>query len=324
MFQNKFWKLLFAFISISFFARAQKDTSLFYIKKDGRYVSAKDSADIIRTIYKSADDEKLYVVHDRYANGENKMIAQASNKDGSKLQGLCMEFFENGKKKSDEFYKDDVLLGPVTAYYPNGKFYMSGNFADKIMLVNQYRDSVGNVLATDGNGEALEYDDAFTEITARGNIQASLKQGKWLYFNHNKLWYALTFDKGLARSGVGYDSIGKEHPFYNIEEPAYFNDRSEDIASFIKRKTKYPVDAKKANIRGSVHISFIIEKNGALSHVKVIDGLGYGTEEEAIRVLSLTANSWMPAIQYGLPVRREYNLPVNFGLATTFSSFKPL
>lgn len=323
MSQFKFWLPLPVICFMSLFAAAQSDSSVYYLKNDGRIVSGRDSADIIRTVINPKGSETLYMVHDKYPNGNDKLITHATNKDGSLFQGFSIEFFSNGKKRSDEFFKDDVLLGPISVYYPNGKLYMSGDFSnDRFLRISQYRDSTGTIIATDGNGEGLEYDVEFKEITGRGRIEKSLKTGRWIHFNGNKLWYSIIYEKGRLQSGIGYDSVGKEYPFDRLEEPAYFNSRMESLADFIKRKTKYPDEAKKANIRGSVHLSFVIEKNGELTNIKVMDGLGYGTEKEAVRVLTLTAKQWLPALQFGLAVRREYSLPVNFGLSSTHSSFK--
>jgi len=60
--------------------------------------------------------------------------------------------------------------------------------------------------------------------------------------------------------------------------------------------------------RGGVFASFIIEKDGSLSHIKVLHDFGYGSGKELERVLKLSPN-WIPAIKDGNPVRCLYSIP---------------
>ncbi len=73
----------------------------------------------------------------------------------------------------------------------------------------------------------------------------------------------------------------------------------------------YPAEAKKYNIQGRVIVSFIIEKDGSLTNIKVMRGLGYGFDEEAVRVLKLSPK-WNPGLQCGVPVRVMYTFPIVF------------
>lgn len=64
-----------------------------------------------------------------------------------------------------------------------------------------------------------------------------------------------------------------------------------------------------SGVSGTVIMSFIIEKDGSLTDLKVVKDLGYGTGEEAIRVLKLSL-LWQPATQRGVPVRCRYSIPI--------------
>ncbi len=80
---------------------------------------------------------------------------------------------------------------------------------------------------------------------------------------------------------------------------------------FLGRNLKYPDMAVDGHIQGKVWVSFIVEKDGHLSNIVVERGLGYGTNEEAIRVLKMSP-AWKPGVQNGQPVRVRYTLPINF------------
>jgi len=82
---------------------------------------------------------------------------------------------------------------------------------------------------------------------------------------------------------------------------------------FLKKNLRYPEQAIDAEKSGKVWISFIIEKDGSLTDIKVARGAGYGMDEEAMRVLK-KAPAWTPGIQRGKPVRVQFTLPVNFSL----------
>jgi protein TonB len=82
---------------------------------------------------------------------------------------------------------------------------------------------------------------------------------------------------------------------------------------FLTKNLRYPDQAIDAEKSGKVWISFIIEKDGSLTDIKVIRGPGYGMDAEALRVLK-KAPAWTPGIQRGKPVRVAYTLPINFSL----------
>jgi len=103
----------------------------------------------------------------------------------------------------------------------------------------------------------------------------------------------------------------KTYSFVSLENPPKFPGGMVNFYKFLAQHIKYPEQAKKANIAGKVIVSFVIEKDGAVSNVKTQRGLGYGTDEEAERVLKLSPN-WIAGTQNGQPVRVKYNIPIQF------------
>jgi periplasmic protein TonB len=63
-------------------------------------------------------------------------------------------------------------------------------------------------------------------------------------------------------------------------------------------------------LKGKILVSFIVEKDGSLTDIKVMRDIGYGTKEETIRVLK-NSTKWSPAYQNGKPVRVHYSLPIS-------------
>ncbi|PWA11253.1 energy transducer TonB [Flavobacterium laiguense] len=62
-------------------------------------------------------------------------------------------------------------------------------------------------------------------------------------------------------------------------------------------------------MNGKVYITFVVEKDGSLSEFKILRDVGYGTGDEAIRVMKLCPK-WIPGKIDGKPVRVLYSLPI--------------
>lgn len=76
---------------------------------------------------------------------------------------------------------------------------------------------------------------------------------------------------------------------------------------------QYPSGAIDAGVKGAVNVSFVVEKDGSLTDIKVIRDLSYGTGQAAINLLK-KAKKWSPGIQNGRPVRVAYTLPIRLDL----------
>jgi protein TonB len=85
-------------------------------------------------------------------------------------------------------------------------------------------------------------------------------------------------------------------------------------AKFLQKNLHFPGVAQENGVSGKVFMSFVIEKDGSLSNIKVERGAGYGFDEEATRVLKL-AKAWKPGVQNGQAVRVKYTIPINFQLS---------
>lgn len=76
---------------------------------------------------------------------------------------------------------------------------------------------------------------------------------------------------------------------------------------------KYPEQAKKMGVEGKVYVRFIVEKDGSLSNINVVIGIGSGCDEEAIRLMK-SSEKWNPGKIKRKPVRQQLVLPISFYL----------
>lgn len=299
-------------------------------------VGSTDSADFYRVILPPDATDGLFIVKDYYKNGKPKMTGRTANFDPAKIQleGSNVEFFENGGKKAEKNYRNNIAVGNVTEYFPNGKVYLTGKYdekkrrlddmgspvGDNILVVDECRDSTGKILVEHGEGRYIKYDDDFKSTWEEGAVSGGLEVGEWhgqftkgIGALKDTIKYVCTYSDGVAKNGVSYDSKGNNYPFvYAWAEPK-FKGGLEVLYKYLSQSIHYPADAKKSNIQGKVFLSFVVDKDGSITDVKVIRGIGSGCDEEALRVIK-SSPKWVPGKIYGIPVRVQYTLPISFSL----------
>ncbi len=84
-------------------------------------------------------------------------------------------------------------------------------------------------------------------------------------------------------------------------------------AKFIRRHLRYPYMAEESGVQGRVFLSFVIEKDGSLSQIEVLKGIGAGCDEEAVRVIKKSPK-WKPGKQNQQNVRVRYTMPIVYTL----------
>jgi TonB family protein len=113
-----------------------------------------------------------------------------------------------------------------------------------------------------------------------------------------------------AQTMIDSEPPNRHHPPALPLEPT-FKDGRAALAQFIATNTKYPQAAKEKNITGNVIVMFMVHKDGTLSDFKIQQGLGYGCDEEALRVAKLMP-PWNPGKKDGKVVDMEYMIIVPF------------
>lgn len=85
----------------------------------------------------------------------------------------------------------------------------------------------------------------------------------------------------------------------------------EAFYKYLSRNLKYPDSARRMGISGKVFVQFVVDKDGSLSDVEILKGIGSGCDEEAVRVVK-TAPKWNPGKQRSRPVRVRMSIPIVF------------
>ncbi|GGD42102.1 cell envelope biogenesis protein TonB [Emticicia aquatilis] len=101
--------------------------------------------------------------------------------------------------------------------------------------------------------------------------------------------------------------------FITVEVQPSFMGGNSEMYKFLSKNLKYPTAAQRANIQGKVFLSFIVEKDGSITDIETMKGIGFGCDEEAMRVVKLMPK-WIAGKQNGRNVRVKFTIPVFFRL----------
>lgn len=121
---------------------------------------------------------------------------------------------------------------------------------------------------------------------------------------------------------IGIFSVNAQtnEPVYEkTDVTAEFQGGMTEMFNFIGKNLKYPKPAVKANVTGKVFVKMIIEKDGTISSPSIVKGIGFGCDEEVMRVVSLMPK-WTAGQIGGKAVRSSMVLPVMFALDNTKKS----
>ena len=104
-----------------------------------------------------------------------------------------------------------------------------------------------------------------------------------------------------------------EKVFEVVEQMPSFPGGDKALMDFLSNNVKYPVVAQENGVQGRVVISFVVEKDGSITDVRVVRSVDPSLDKEAARVVK-SMPRWIPGKQNGAAVRVKYNVPVSFRL----------
>ena len=138
--------------------------------------------------------------------------------------------------------------------------------------------------------------------------------------NEEKVETEINFDEFqdnvefITQVEVVEESVEDDQPFVVAEQMPSFN--GGDIRTFhawVQREVRYPMIAQENGITGRVLLSFVVERDGSLGQIKVLQTPDQSLADEAIRVLQ-SSPKWVPGKQRNKTVRVSFTLPVEFRL----------
>ena len=98
-----------------------------------------------------------------------------------------------------------------------------------------------------------------------------------------------------------------------VEQMPQFPGGPQALFEYLSKNIKYPVVAEENGIQGRVIVTFVVERDGSITDVKVAKSVDPSLDKEAMRVVKSMPN-WIPGKQNGSAVRVKYTVPVTFRL----------
>jgi TonB family protein len=245
---------------------------------------------------------------------ENGQI-RTKNMDGSKFI-----YYSNGRIEKQEIYveKGKEKITNSFNWFANGQLEsikilskIDNKYSEKIIAV---WDTLGKQLVKDGNGVNESFYGNINNVSFEtGLVQDSLKEGKWIAKSVKGVTdYEEIYQKGVLIEGKSFS--GNQIFPYKSEQNAEYKGGIPRFGAFLSRNLTYPSAAQKANIEGQVYVQFVVCTDGTLCDYKVLRGVGFGCDEEAVRVIKLSSGKWEAGKQRGRAVRSRFTIPINFSL----------
>ncbi|MBQ7855843.1 MAG: energy transducer TonB [Alistipes sp.] len=116
----------------------------------------------------------------------------------------------------------------------------------------------------------------------------------------------------IQQVAVEEEVIEDDQPFVKVEEmPTFQGGDLNTFRNWVQSKVRYPQIAQENNISGRVFLMFVVERDGSLTNIQVLQTPDSSLSDEAIRVLK-TSPKWKPGKQRNQTVRVKYTLPIDF------------
>lgn len=257
--------------------------------------------------------KKSYLFSEYYKTGIRSMKAMSKDRDKLIIDGLRIDYYENGNIKSQSTYKNNYFNGKQTQWYENGNkkieqlikwVYQTQSYEYQIL---QFWNKDNEQKIIDGTGEYEETTDTYS---LKGSFQDKLKQGNWTGTDFRReIKYTETYDKGILISGVSIDKNNIEYYYTIDEEKPSPKKGMSDFYHYIGKNLKHPTEATRYGVSGKIYFSFYVDIDGALVEPEVSTGPDYGYKAEILRLIN-KAEKWIPGKIKGVPVKVKYRMPL--------------
>jgi TonB family protein len=213
-------------------------------------------------------------------------------------------------KEGSEYYMVIQKLGK--RIYRVGKITTSTNILERTGLFSDIDPMTREGLSTTyfSNGKK----------SSEGNFVKDKQDGIWTIWDEGSTDSLVIncFNDGTYKNvyvPVSHDHNNKMDVSYKLEHMPEYPGGIDSLMTYVGRNVKYPQVEKEAGISGTCYVTFVVDKDGSVTDVKILRGVkgGPGCDEEALRVVK-SMPAWIPGEQNGKLVRVQFNLPIKFRL----------
>jgi TonB family protein len=260
-----------------------RDTT--YLDVNYRYTSKTDAA--YYKYYEAQDS--LFIKRMFYINHQLKEEVLVSFTPKETKVGEQKRYYSSGQLQERGFYVDGNMRGDYESYFENGQQQSDIFFQeDGEKRYDQFWNEVGKPLLENGTGE----------------VRKDSEKGDEFVNRFVDYYMTASFHVRKDMNDSVY-TVATTNPEY-IGGYAKFQQTISELV-------KYPKLASSMGVHGRVYVELIVNKTGELEEVRVVKGIGYGCDEEALRAIQLT-EKWNPGEYEGQPVKMKMALPIYFKL----------
>ncbi|GGA83704.1 hypothetical protein GCM10008015_25690 [Flavobacterium palustre] len=297
------------FISVALFAQNNGNKTI--LLDSLRIPTTDKNYAYIRIVEDYKSTQNLYTVSEYYKSGKLSMKAFTKNKDNLKLEGLRVDYYENGNKKQESNYIDNNLNGKELQWYENGnkksekEITWDDQNKNTITKIIQFWNKDGQQTIIDSNGQ---YETTEENLYEKGEIKNGHKQGVWEGKNLKENYsFSEVYNEGKFISGISTDTNNNKLPYKELMTKPTPAKGIPHFYQHIGRNYKTP---KTQGLSGKVYLSFVVDKDGSLTDFRILRDLGYGTGVEGIRVIASYGN-WIPGKMRGMPAKVSFSIPIS-------------
>jgi protein TonB len=151
-------------------------------------------------------------------------------------------------------------------------------------------------------------------LVEHGKVVNGQRDSVWtVHYENGKVYCYESWHIGQLVDGISYGTDGKEYYYQQVlvlPEPVggfqeFFRQASGKII--------YPKDAQRRSIEGKVLVEVMVEKEGIVTSPRIVKGIGFGCDEEALKVVAASP-SWVPCKLRGQVVDYTIIIPIAFKL----------
>jgi TonB family protein len=304
-----------------------KKYNTYYYNNEHERVKSLDSADFIQFVIEPDRGSDFYNVEEYYKNNTRRFVGKSSRISPVMLEEQGMSFYPNGHKKQVAQYIHGEISGLIYQFYPNGQLYMAkeyiadkkdllkhAGYANKDSAITSVYDSTGKAIAENGNGYYIRYNDDFKIITEEGPLKDNKPDGKWKGKNLTQhISFEEEYANGKLIKGSATDSASTQYTYEKRSVSAEFPGGIDALGQYLGRTIRYPLSARQGGIQGTVVISFVINTDGTITKIKLLNKVDNDIDNEALRDVK-SMPKWTPGIAYGKKIPFKYTIPISFAL----------
>ena len=239
---------------------------------------------------------------------------------------------QRNKEEADKFRREHPLISFIIGLIVIGYFAIimimdffgskGGDKQKQNVVENVVQQSIAEEKIISQSGNTMELasneEPVSLQTLSQPNSQDDLliEEAENVIADQNKIDQAIEeeIDKEIDEDNelsIEEEDFSKQRIYDIVEEMPSFPGGEMKLMEYIAQNIKYPQEALESGIQGRVLVNFIVEPNGSISNIKVLRGMGYGCDEEAIRVVE-SLPRFYPGKHRGESVRVSYAVPIFF------------